>query len=143
MLAWIRKIDRCVFLSPHADLLAFYDHWLAKRARHPGITIIPNGVDLPDNQPSFSTFRRKHGIPAKAIFFLCVANYCTRKDQGYAVRAFRHAAIPNSHLVFIGSEFNESSNFFQQQDAKIAASSPPGTVHWLDNFTLGNIRCTF
>ena len=135
MLTWIRKIDRCVFLSPHADLYAFYDHWLAKRARHPGIAIIPNGVDLPDNLLSSSTFRHKHGIPAKAIFFLCVANYCTRKDQGYAVRAFRHAAIPNSHLVFIGSEFNESSNFFQQQDAKIATSSPPGTVHWLDKIS--------
>jgi glycosyltransferase involved in cell wall biosynthesis len=135
MLTWIRKIDRCVFLSPHADLHAFYDHWLAKRARHPGIAIIPNGVDLPDNLLSSSTFRHKHGIPAKAIFFLCVANYCTRKDQGYAVRAFRHAAIPNSHLVFIGCEFNDSSNFFQQQDAKIAASASPGTVHWLEKIS--------
>jgi hypothetical protein len=58
MLTWIRKIDRCVFLSPHADLLAFYDHWLAKRARHPGITIIPNGVDMPDNLFSSSAFRQ-------------------------------------------------------------------------------------
>jgi len=135
MLTWIRKIDRWVFLSPHADLLAFYDHWLAKRARHPGITVIPNGVDMPDNLLSSSAFRHKHGIPAKAIFFLCIANYCDRKDQGYAVRAFRHAEIPNSHLVFIGSEFNASSNLFQQQDVKIAASSPPGTVHWLEKIS--------
>lgn len=132
MLTWIRKIDRCVFLSPHPDLLAFYDHWIAKRARHPGVTIIPNGVDLPDNLPSLSAFRHRHGIPAKAIFFLCIANYCARKDQGYAVRAFRQAAIPNSHLVFIGSEFNHSSNFFQQQDLKVAPSSPLGTIHWLE-----------
>jgi len=143
MLPWIRKIDRCVFLSPHADLLAFYDQWLAIRALHPGITIIPNGVDMPDKLFSSSTFRHKHGIPAKAIFFLCVAYCCTRKEQGYAVRAFRHAAFPNSHLVFIGSDLNDSSNFFQQQHVNIAASSPPGTVHWLENFTLGNIRCTF
>jgi glycosyltransferase involved in cell wall biosynthesis len=135
MLTWIRKIDRCVFLSPHADLLAFYDHWLAKRARHPGITIIPNGVEMPGNLLSSSTFRQKHGIPAKAIFFLCIANYCARKDQGYAVRAFHHAAIPNSHLVFIGSEFNDSSNFFQQQDVNFATSSPPGTVHWLEKIS--------
>ena len=135
MLTWIRKIDRCVFLSPHADLLAFYDHWLAKRARHPGITIIPNGVDMPDNLLPSSRFRHKHGIPAKAIFFLCIANYCDRKDQGYAVRAFRHAAVPNSHLVFIGSEFNDYSNFSQQQDVNIAASSPPGTVHWLEKIS--------
>jgi glycosyltransferase involved in cell wall biosynthesis len=87
---------------------------------------------MPGNLLSSSTFRHKHGIPATAIFFLCVANYCTRTDQGYAVRAFRHAAIPNSHLVFIGSEFNDSSNFFQQQDVKIAASSPLGTIHWLE-----------
>jgi glycosyltransferase involved in cell wall biosynthesis len=90
---------------------------------------------MPDNLLSSSTFRQKNGIPAKAIFFLCIANYCARKDQGYAVRAFHHAAIPNSHLVFIGSEFNDSSNFFQQQDVNIAASSPPGTVHWLEKIS--------
>jgi hypothetical protein len=67
---------------------------------------------MPDNLLSSSTFRQKNGIPAKAIFFLCLANYCARKDQGYAVRAFHHAAIPNSHLAFIGSELNELLQFF-------------------------------
>ena len=90
---------------------------------------------MPDNLLSSSTFRQKHGIPAKAIFFLCIANYCDRKDQGYAVLAFRRAAIPNSHLVFISSEFNDSSNFSQQQDVNIVVSSAPGTVHWLEKIS--------
>jgi len=131
MLSWVRKIDRWVFLSPKRDLHGFYDHWLADKISHPGITIIPNGVSMPDPSRKMGTFRSTHGIPSGAPFFLCVANYSRRKDQGYAVRAFRRAAIPGSHLVFIGSEFNESSARFQVEDAKIAKAFPPGKIHWL------------
>ena len=131
MLNWVRKIDRWVFLSSKKDLHGFYDHWLADKVSHPGITVIPNGVAMPDPPKKLGTFRSAHGIPIGAPFFLCVANYSRRKDQGYAVRAFRRAAIPGSHLVFIGSEFNESSARFQVEDAKIAKVFPPGKIHWL------------
>lgn len=133
MIAWIRKFDRWVFLSSKKDLHGFYDHWLADKISHPGITVIPNGVELPDPSPKAHSFRSDHGIPPKTPFFLCVANYSRRKDQGYAVRAFRRAAISGSHLVFIGSEFNDSSTRFQQQDSRAARSSPPGIIHWLQN----------
>jgi glycosyltransferase involved in cell wall biosynthesis len=131
MLNWVRKIDRWVFLSSKKDLHGFYDHWLADKISHPGITVIPNGVAMPNPPKKLGTFRSAHRIPIGAPFFLCVANYSRRKDQGYAVRAFRRAAIPGSHLVFIGSEFNESSARFQVEDAKIAEAFPPGKIHWL------------
>lgn len=133
MLAWIRKVDRWVFLSSKKDLYGFYDHWLADKISHTGITIIPNGVELPDHFHKTDSFRSAHAIPPHAPLFLCVANYSRRKDQGYAVRAFRQAAIPGSHLVFIGSEFNETSARFQREDDQSARSSPPGTIHWLQN----------
>jgi glycosyltransferase involved in cell wall biosynthesis len=135
MLAWIRKFDRWVFLSPQKDLHGFYDHWLADKISHPGITVIPNGVELPDSLPKTDSFRSAHKIPLGSPFFLCVANYSRRKDQGYAVHAFRRAAMPGSHLVFIGSEFNDSSARFQQQDCQAAQSSPPGKIHWLQNIS--------
>lgn len=133
MLSWVHKIDRWVFLSQKSDLHGFYDHWLAEKISHPGITVIPNGVSIPDSSRKMGTFRSAHGIPSGASLFLCVANYSRRKDQGYAVHAFRRAAIPGSHLVFIGSEFNESSAQFQAEDVKIASAFPPGKIHWLQN----------
>jgi len=133
MLSWIKKIDRWVFLSSRCDLRAFFDHWLARRIGHPGIRVIPNGVVLPDSRMPSGHFRKKHGIPKNSTFFLCVANYSLRKDQGFAVRAFRQAALPGSHLVFIGSEFNEASRKFQREDAQDDSLPQPGTVHWLES----------
>ena len=133
MLSWVRRIDRWVFLSSKKDLHGFYDHWLAEKIRHPGITVIPNGVEISPPCLLPGVFRKQNAIPSSAPFFLCVANYSRRKDQGYAVRAFRQAAMPGSHLVFIGSEFNDSSARFQKEDGRTARSSPPGTIHWLQN----------
>jgi glycosyltransferase involved in cell wall biosynthesis len=132
MLRWIRKIDLWVFLSLRRDFRAFYDHWLARKIHHPGITIIPNGVELADGHRNKGAFREALGIPRLSPLFLCVANYAKRKDQGYAVRAFRRAQISGAHMVFIGSEFNDSSNQFIKEDAPIAASNPPGTIHWME-----------
>jgi glycosyltransferase involved in cell wall biosynthesis len=132
MLRWIHKIDRWVFLSLRRDFRAFYDHWLARKIPHPGIAIIPNGVELTDGSRAKGAFRKELGIPQSSPLFLCVANYARRKDQGYAVRAFRRAKIFGSHMVFIGSEFNDSSARFRKEDAPIAASNPAGTIHWME-----------
>jgi glycosyltransferase involved in cell wall biosynthesis len=132
MLIWIKRIHRWVFLSDQPDFRAFYDHWLARRIQHPGIVVIPNGVEPLDRYASPQSFRKLLGIPRSSIFFLCVANYCLRKDQGFAARAFRQAAIPGSTLVFIGSEFNESSAVFRNADAAWALPDTPGKIIWLE-----------
>jgi glycosyltransferase involved in cell wall biosynthesis len=134
MLKWYKHLDRVVFLSPQIDGRAFYDHLLARICRHKGIRIIPNGVNLPEchsNQPS-RNFLDHYGIPRAKHLFLSVANYSWRKDQGFAVRAFRKAAIPDSVLVFIGSEFNECSAAFQKTDAKANTCSSGGRIVWLE-----------
>lgn len=132
MLGWLGKIDRVVYLSPRRDLKAFFDHTLARILRHPGIRVIPNGIDPEPGGRSGDAFRKAVNASPGQIVFLCVANYSRRKDQGYAARAFRRAAIPGSLLVFIGSEFNESYRAFRAEDAPWESASPPGRIVWLE-----------
>ncbi|MEI6790922.1 MAG: glycosyltransferase family 4 protein [Myxococcaceae bacterium] len=132
MLRWITKIDRLVFLSNRLDFCAFYDHALARIAKHKGIEIIPNGVDLDEKPSDLQGFRNQIGADHASIIFLCVANYSKRKDQGFAARAFRKAAIYNSFLVFIGSEFNEFSEVFQKADSPWDLENSPGKIIWME-----------
>jgi glycosyltransferase involved in cell wall biosynthesis len=132
MLVWVKKIDRLVFLTKRRDFLSFYDHTLARLVRHPGIRIIPNGVEVHALYSGRRKFRDKIDVSPEEILFLCVANYSLRKDQGFAVRAFRQAAIPNATLVFIGSEFNEWSGKFQLEDHLSAKSGSMGKIIWLE-----------
>ena len=129
---WLRKIDRAVYLSEWADFGGFYDHFLAKLSRYLGRRVIPNGVDPEDRGKDPDGFRVLHGIPADATMFVCVANYSRRKDQGYAARAFRQAAIPGSVLVFIGSDFNEWSTAFQAEDETWTHQMRDERILWLE-----------
>lgn len=132
MIRWMRCLDRIVYLSEQADFHGFYDHLLAKATGYKGRRVIPNGVDLGERGDPKSGFRRLHGIPDKAFVLLCVANYSPRKDQGYAARAFRKAALPNSAIVFIGSEFNDFSRKFQAEDEPHTLSESAGKIIWLE-----------
>lgn len=133
MFRWIHRFDRVVYLSETADFQAFYDHWIALKARYGGRRVIPNGVSLSVRGEAPAEFRLLHGIPPDAFMLLCVANYSDRKDQAYAARAFRKAAIPGSVLVFIGSRFNECSERFREEDRPYVGAGAPGTIIWLEN----------
>jgi glycosyltransferase involved in cell wall biosynthesis len=132
MLTWIHKIDRTVYLSNKADLKGFLDHWIAKSISYKGRRVIPNGVDPELRGKNPNGFREEHGISDKQIVFLCVANYSRRKDQGYAARAFRLAAIPNSVMIFIGSEFNNDSFRFKEEDNRLPFREKSGRIIWLE-----------
>jgi len=131
MSRWIKRFDRVVYLSRKADMLGFYDHLIAKLTGYAGRRVIPNGIDLNEHGEDPAGFRKLHGIAPDAFVFLCVANYSPRKDQGYAARAFRQAAIPGSVLVFIGSELNEHSVKFQQAD-EASSHDSAGNILWLE-----------
>jgi len=133
MFRWIHRFDRVVYLSETADFQAFYDHWIALKAGYRGRRVIPNGVSLSVRGEAPAEFRLLHGIPPGAFMLLCVANYSDRKDQAYAARAFRKAAIPGSVLVFIGSRFNECSERFREEDRPYVEAGAPGTIIWLEN----------
>lgn len=132
MAFWLRKLDRCVYLSGRMDFQGFFDHWIARAVGYQGRRVIPNGVDLEVRGSDPAAFRLRIGIPEASIMFLCVANYSRGKDQGYAARAFRAANLPDAVLVFIGSEFNADSSRFQAEDADLPEERRSGHIVWLE-----------
>lgn len=132
MCVWIFRFDRVVYLSEYTDMRAFFDHSVAKCLGYRGRRVIPNGVNLNELATAPLKFRQDFDIEPEQIVFLCVANYNFLKNQGFALRSFRMAAIPNSILIFIGSEFNELSNQFQNEDKIAAVADHPGRVIWLE-----------
>jgi glycosyltransferase involved in cell wall biosynthesis len=132
MVCWLRKVDHAVYLSERADLRGFFDHWLAKATGYQGRRVIPNGIDPQERGTDPETFRLKHGVSSEQFLLLCVANYSRRKDQGFAARAFRSARLPNAVLIFIGSEFNEDSARFRNEDESLSESEKVGTIIWLE-----------
>jgi glycosyltransferase involved in cell wall biosynthesis len=130
MLCWIRKIDRWVFLSPRTDFRSFYDHWLAQKMQHPGVRVIPNGLD-PSQRGVRSRFREAFGIPADVLVFLCVGYFSRGKNQKMALQAYRQAALPNSRLVFIAPECNAWMERCQEADLSLPSPAANSGVLWL------------
>lgn len=127
----LRKFSRVVLLSERADRQRFFDHWVAKLTGYKGIIVIPNGVDPGAFDKPLPNFRAKFGL-GEGLVFLCVANYCTRKNQELAVRAFRKARLLGATLVFIGSEFNEYQAMVRDLDQELARLYPEGRVLFLE-----------
>jgi glycosyltransferase involved in cell wall biosynthesis len=110
MFPWrLRKYDCLVLTSPRADLGRFFDHLVAKLTFYRKVTVIPNGTDPEKFEGASDAFRQRFGLAGKCVV-LNVANFCERKNQEFALRAFARANLENSILVFIGSEFNSYSD---------------------------------
>jgi len=131
---FLRKFSRVVFVSKHVDRHRFFDQWVAKLIRHPGIAVIPNCADPGKFSQPLADFRAEYGI-REGCLFLCVANYGTRKNQELAVRAFRQARLPGATIVFIGSEFNEYQAMVRDLDQELAKSHPEGRVVFLEKIS--------
>jgi glycosyltransferase involved in cell wall biosynthesis len=127
----MRKFLRVVVLSKRLDRRRFLDHRVARLTGYRGIAVIPNGVDPGAFDKPLPDFRHEYGIGGGCLF-LCVANYCTRKNQELAVRAFRKARVAGAILVFIGSEFNEYQTMVRDLDQELATSHPEGRVVFLE-----------
>jgi glycosyltransferase involved in cell wall biosynthesis len=104
----IRKLDHIVLLSDIKDQASFYDHELMHQMGYQNHSVIPNGADrelFEKAAPTAATFRKKYALGTRSML-LYVSNYDQRKNQQMAAEAFFRAALPNSVLVFIGSELN-------------------------------------
>lgn len=130
-LPWrIRRFDRVVFLSEKSDWGRFLDVKVARLTRAPNISIIPNSVpELPATTPG--AFRQRHGIGA-GPFFLCIANYSTRKNQARALDAFARAALPDATLVFIGSSLGDYGRQVGSMADELSKSGSMGRVLLLE-----------
>lgn len=131
-LPWeLRKFDYVVFLSSRRNFERFLDHKVAHLTGHPGIRVIPNAIDWKASLGPLPDFRQIYKL-GERFFLLCVAYYGDGKNQISALRAYRQARIPNSVLVFIGTERNEYSNRMEHVDAQLARRFPEGQVLILD-----------
>jgi glycosyltransferase involved in cell wall biosynthesis len=102
----MRRLDLVVFLSGKTDLRRYFDVWVSRVTGCPNTRVIPNGIDTSGWQAITPDFRKSHQLEG-GVFFLCVANYFTGKNQMMALAAFTQANIPGSVLVFIGSSLGE------------------------------------
>ena len=130
MLRWMKKVDRWVFLSPRTDLRSFYDHWLARKMHHPGVMVIPNGLNTTQRGVG-SRFRQAFRIPADVLVFLCVGYFSRGKNQKMALQAYRQAALRNSRLVFIAPECNAWMERCQEADLAYPSPAANSGVLWL------------
>jgi glycosyltransferase involved in cell wall biosynthesis len=127
----LRKYDCVVFLSQRRDFRRFFDHKVARFIRHPKIKVIPNGTNPNPERGTVAMFKENHHL-GKGVLLLCVANFSPRKNQALAIRAFRRAAIPDSALVLIGSEFNEYSKYLMKLDTDLQSQFPEGKVVFIE-----------
>ena len=147
-LSWIKKLvlmakilpkiiscyDSFVVLSTKKDFRNFFDHWLLQLVQPSKIRIIPNAVNLNLFSDDDSSFRAFYNLDKDKIV-LSVANYCDRKNQALSLRAFRKANVPNSAMVFIGSDFNDYSESLIRLDKKLEAQYPNGKTLILQGIT--------
>lgn len=128
----LRAFDAVVFLSKVKNFDTFFDHLVASIFASSRCHVVPNGVDLNESIAERQSFRKQHEISGNSFTFICVANYSDRKNQKYAVQAFRLANIPNSTLIMIGSEFNACSDHFQRLDEPLASVRSSQKVLWFE-----------
>lgn len=128
------RYDRLIFLSEKRGWGRFFDHTVATWLKHPGIEVVPNSTDPGLMVCEDNGFRARHGI-GPGPMALCVANYCERKNQKLAVRVFRQANVPESTLVFIGSELGDYGKQAKQLDAELRQKHSAGRVVFLEKLT--------
>ena len=102
----MRSYDCVVFNSERRDFRRFFDHTLAHWTGYRAHSIIPNGISRDVREPIKINFRKKYEIETTSLV-LNVANYGDRKNQILALAVFAEANVPDSTMVFIGSERNE------------------------------------
>ena len=131
----MRRFDQLVFLSRCRNFGRFLDHRLARLAGFKKFSIIPNGAHVREfNDETLPDFRAEFGIGSGPLL-LCVANYCDRKNQVMALRAFRRAQLDGATLVLIGSELNDYAKALQQLDAELQRTCPAGRVLMLEKLS--------
>jgi glycosyltransferase involved in cell wall biosynthesis len=123
----LRRYDHVVFLSRRAAWDRFLDHWVARVTGFKRFSIIPNGAHRAEFAECKIDFRATNGI-GPGPMFMCVANYCDRKNQKLALRSFREANIEGSTLVFIGSELNDYARDMMRLDEELRQRFSAGRV---------------
>lgn len=103
--AIIRQMHALIVLDKKPGFTRSFDHWTARIFSGYRVLTIPNGVpEITANGEAF--FQSLPELRGKKIV-LCVANYCDRKNQLFALRVAKLVKDPAIHFVFIGDTTNE------------------------------------
>ncbi len=137
----LKAFDRVVLLSSKTDFGRFFDGLVARFIGCKHIRIIPNSVNA-DFKPDSNNFRDKLELGTGPLF-LCVANYSTRKNQQMALEAYCRANVPNSSMVFAGSELGDYGRNVQQMWEASKSQHPHLRVHFLEGLSRGDIVSAF
>lgn len=131
----LRRFDHLVVLSQRQDFGRFLDHRMARWTGYKRVSIIPNGAVAREfNDDSLPDFRREFKL-GSGLLLLCVANYCDRKNQLLAVRAFRRAQLADATLVLVGSEFNAYSEQARRLDEAMQKEFTKARVVFLEKLS--------
>jgi len=103
----LRRYDHIVYLSDN-----YRDKQFGDRNGIKHFSVIGNGASDEEFLNPKSGFRTEYGITT-SLMFLCVSNYGPGKNQKMVLRAYQQANVPDSTLVFIGSELNDYANRLQ------------------------------
>ncbi|MBV8226847.1 MAG: glycosyltransferase family 4 protein [Verrucomicrobia bacterium] len=138
----MRCYDRVVFISKRKDLRRFFDHTLAHWTGYRTHSIIPNGISHDIIESAKISFRKKYGIETRQTV-LNVANYCDRKNQSLALTVFAEANVPDSTLVFIGSERNQYAVKLEEHLRRLRSSGFGLPVKILYNVPRPDVAAAF
>jgi glycosyltransferase involved in cell wall biosynthesis len=130
----LRHYDAIVVLSTKKDFRNFFDHRFIHAAGFEKIAIIPNAI-VPDSFSGDGEAFKTQYAAGGGLMVLSVANYCERKDQMLGLRVFRKANVPDSVMVFIGSNFNEYAESLKRLDDQLKNRYPNGSVLFLEKLS--------
>jgi len=85
----------------------YIDYLMCKHYKIP-VSVIPNGVDLPEFQNCNVDFRNKYNIDKNKKIILCVSNFFPGKGQEFLPRIIKkvQSRIKDSIAIFIGANTN-------------------------------------
>jgi glycosyltransferase involved in cell wall biosynthesis len=141
--AVLRKYDHIIY---HSD--NYRDKKFGDKHNIQNFSVIGNGTSDREFQEPKKGFRSEYGINTSHML-LCVSNFSPGKNQEMVLNAYQKASMPDSTLVFIGSEFNEHSKRLQtlwkcqNGNVRYLASVPREKVisayHEADLFLFGSV----
>jgi glycosyltransferase involved in cell wall biosynthesis len=118
----VKAFDHIAFVTDCMDTESFYDRLLVDRMGYKSFSILPNGADPAFDSPSRTVFCEKHGIHEQHVF-LCVGDFSGRKNEGFAVDAYRLSEVQNSVLVLIA---NLKTAYSERLERQWSSKSSPG-----------------
>ena len=138
---YLQHFNHLIFLSNKSDTDRMFDKKLATSLGLSNISVIPNCTSL-QTLINFNIVKTHYQNLLEQVskrfeyIILNVSNYEKIKNQKLSLDSFLESGIDRSLLVFIGSEYNQTSAELMTHYHKLKRrGSYPGTVLFLENIS--------